>query len=51
MQGLNGEVPKPAVLEAIGVVADDSRCNQHLGFEISRRPDSEKVATDPAFRG
>jgi len=33
MQGLNGEVPKPAVLEAIGVVADDPRCNQHLGLK------------------
>jgi len=33
IQGLNGEVPKPAVLEAIGVVADDSRCNQHLGLK------------------
>jgi len=33
IQGLNGEVPQPAVLEAIGVVADDPRCNQHLGLK------------------
>jgi len=33
MQGLNGEVPQPAVLEAIGVGADDSRCNQPLGLK------------------
>jgi len=33
IQGLNGEVPQPAVLEAIGVGADDSRCNQHLGLK------------------
>ena len=33
IQGLNGEVPKPAVLEAIGVGVDDPRCNQHLGLK------------------
>jgi len=33
MQGLNREVPQPAVLEAIGVGADDPRCNQHLGLK------------------
>ena len=33
IQGLNGEVSQPAVLEAIGVGADDPRCNQHLGLK------------------
>jgi len=33
IQGLNGEVPQPAVLKAIRVVADDPRCNQHLGLK------------------
>jgi len=33
IQGLNGEVPKPAVLEPIEVVVDDPRCNQHLGLK------------------
>jgi len=39
---LNGEVPKPAVLEAIGVVADDPRCNQHLGLKYLAVPTQKK---------
>jgi len=51
IQGLNGEVSEPAVLEAIGVGVDDPRYNQTPGLEISRRPDPGKIATDQAFRG
>jgi len=39
---LNGEVPKPAVLEAIGVGVDDPRCNQHLGLKYLAALTQEK---------